>query len=330
MTGRDHGGNLDAAIGQFGMHANGWIDLSTGINRQPFPLPPIPQDDWTDLPHASRLAALEKDLCAYLGTSRPAVVLPGAQGAIQLVPYLMPVGHAAILSPTYNEHAGALRQAGWQVTEPTGLSSLAGVDVAVVVNPNNPDGQIHQPQDLVALSRRVGLLIVDESFADAMPGLSVIPYIGDHPIVVLRSFGKFWGLAGLRLGFAVGHAPSVTALRRMAGPWPVSGAAITVGRAALADPAWRARTIARLTEEVGRIDALAVGAGWSLVGGTHLFRLYITPAARPAQAGLAGHGIWSRIFPWHDRWLRLGLPGTPQEWDRLATALDGRLTQGQP
>jgi cobalamin biosynthetic protein CobC len=257
------------------------------------------------------------------------VALPGAQGAIQLLPLLRPPGRAAVLSPTYNEHAAAFRQAGWTVDTPADLSALAGADVAVVVNPNNPDGRRHAPADLALLAGRVGLLVVDESFCDPDPALSVASMADRAGIVVLRSFGKFWGLAGLRLGFALGEAATIAALRQAAGPWPVSGAAITVGVAALADDAWHRATCDRLSAEVTRIDAMAARAQLSLVGGTALFRLYAAPDAAAAQAALARHGIWSRIFPWHDHWLRLGLPGTPAEWTRLARAFDAGLTPGQ-
>jgi cobalamin biosynthetic protein CobC len=314
---RDHGGNLDAAIARYG--AGDWIDLSTGINRQPWPVPDLPLSDWTDLPRADSRQALELALSAHLGAAAPAVALPGAQAAIQLIPQLRQPGRAAVLSPTYNEHAGTLRGAGWHVTEPRDLSALAGADLAVVVNPNNPDGRTHTPADLMALAGTVGLLVVDESFADPVPDLSLAPMAGPG-VIVLRSFGKFWGLAGLRLGFALGDATLVARMRDRLGPWPVAGPALRIGRAALADSAWAAATTARLAAEGPRLDALMAGAGAALVGGTHLFRLYDTDAAA-IRDRLARHHIWSRVFPANPRWLRLGLPGSAAEWERLADAL---------
>lgn len=316
---RDHGGNLDAARARFG--GTDWIDLSTGINREPYPLPPLPPEAWTALPTAPAKAALLAAAQAAFGTAAPGVALAGAQAAIQMLPRLGPPGRARVLAPTYNEHAAQLRAAGWQVEEVARLTDLAGADLAVVVNPNNPDGQTHTPADLLALSGAVGRLVVDESFADPVPGLSVAAQAGTNGLTVLRSFGKFWGLAGVRLGFVFADAATIAALEAAAGPWPVSGPALEIGRIALADAPWRAATIARLEAEALRLDALAQGAGWSLVGGTALFRTYATPGAPAAQEGLARERIWSRIFPWSPTWLRLGLPGGAAEWGRLSAAL---------
>jgi cobalamin biosynthetic protein CobC len=161
---------------------------------------------------------------------------------------------------------------------------------------------------------------VDESFADAVPGLSLAPETGRPGLIVLRSFGKFYGLAGLRLGFVLGHAADVAAFADMLGPWPVSGAAIEIGRRALADRDWAGTTIARLRREAPQLDHLATEARWTVVGGTPLFRLYETGDARAAQARLATAKIWSRVFQDRPGWLRLGLPGSEAEWARVSAA----------
>lgn len=324
MVTRDHGGNLDAAIRAWGGAAADWIDLSTGINRVPWPLPALDDADWRNLPTRAAIASLHEAARAAWGVSGAILATSGAQGAIQMVPRLGPPGRARVLSPTYNEHAAALRAAGWQVEDVPGLAALAGADLAVVVNPNNPDGRRFAPADLLALAGQVGRLVVDESFADPQPAWSLAGQTGREGLLVLRSFGKFYGLAGLRLGFALGSRADIAALADMAGPWPVSGPAIAIGRAALADRAWAEATTARLTAEATRLDALAEGAGWKPLGGCELFRLYDTPDARAAQDRLARARIWSRIFPWSGRWLRLGLPGGDAEWARLAAALAAR------
>ncbi|HZU62950.1 MAG TPA: threonine-phosphate decarboxylase CobD [Novosphingobium sp.] len=320
---RDHGGNLDAARARFG--GEGWIDLSTGINRVPYPLPPLPAEAWTALPTASARAALLQAAAAAYRTTAPMVALAGAQAAIQLLPQVVQGRHARVLAPTYNEHAACLAAAGWQVAQVADAADLAGADIAVVVNPNNPDGRALPPEALLALAGQVGLLVVDESFADPVPDLSVAPWAGagvdQGRLLVLRSFGKFYGLAGVRLGFALGDGAVVAALDALSGPWPVSGPALAVGAQALADGAWAAATSARLAAEGPRIDALAAGFGWQLAGGTALFRLYDTDDAEAAQAHLARQRIWSRIFPWSPRLIRLGLPGDAAEWQRLAEAL---------
>lgn len=315
---RDHGGNIDAAKAHYG--GNDWIDLSTGINRQPWPVPDLPVQFWSDLPTATAKAALIEVASAAYGTAAPGVALAGAQQAIQLIPRLWAPGRARVLGPTYNEHAAALRAAGWQVEEVATLGALAGADLAVVVNPNNPDGQRHPAAALRALSLQVGRLVVDESFADASPEASVVGK-ASRRMLVLRSFGKFYGLAGLRLGFVFADAATVEALSEMAGPWPVSGPAIEIGRRALADRNWAMATAMRLGGENVRLDALAARLGWTLVGGTALFRTYATPDAAAAQDHLARARIWSRVFPYAPHWLRLGLPGGETEWTRLEKAL---------
>jgi len=316
---RDHGGNIDWAMAHYG--GDGWIDLSTGINRVPYPVPALPPEAWTGLPTRAAVARLTEAARAAYGTEAAILPVAGAQAAIQMIPRLGQPGRARVLGPTYNEHAASLAAAGWAVREVGDPASLVGADLAVVVNPNNPDGRTHATADLMALAGRVGRLIVDESFADPRPDLSLAPHTGASGLFVLRSFGKFYGLAGLRLGFVLGHADDIAALADMAGPWPVSGAAIEIGAQALADQAWSGATTARLRREAARADALANAAGWQPVGGADLFRLYDTPDAQAAQERLAHHQIWSRVFPYSPRWLRLGLPGESHEWARLAAAL---------
>ena len=147
------------------------------------------------LPTTAAKAALGQIAAAAYGTQAPMLAVAGAQAAIQMIPRLRKPGRARVLGPTYNEHAAALRSAGWQVQEVTRLSQLAGADLAVVVNPNNPDGAAHAPEDILALAGQVGQLVVDESFADAQPELSLAAMAGQDGLLILRSFGKFYGLS---------------------------------------------------------------------------------------------------------------------------------------
>ena len=321
---QDHGGNIDRAIAAYGGAPADWIDLSTGINRVPYPVPNLPPEAWTGLPTKIALDALLAAVRRHYQTAAPVLAVAGAQAAIQLMPWLAaPSGGklARVLGPTYNEHAATLRAAGWQVEDVPQLTDLAGANLAVVVNPNNPDGQTHSPADLLALLPQVGRLVVDESFGDITPHLSMLPYAGLDRLLILRSFGKFWGLAGARLGFVFGPTADINGLAALAGPWPVSGPALILGALAYADADWAATTRDRLHSETLRLDGLAGSAGWQVAGGTALFRLYNTPEAPTAQSQLARAQIWSRIFPWHPSWLRLGLPGTETEWARLTAAL---------
>jgi cobalamin biosynthesis protein CobC len=323
MTG-DHGGNLDVALVRFGGRLEDWIDLSTGINRRLYPVPALAPRHWSALPSRSDVDALHAAARQAYATSAPVLAVAGAQAAIQLLPHLAPPGCARILAPTYNEFAPVLAGAGWKVEEVDEIEALAGTDLAVVVNPNNPDGRQHDPARLLALLSRTKRLVVDESFADAVPRVSLAAEAGRAGLLVLRSFGKFYGLAGLRLGFVLGNADDVAALDAMAGPWPVSGAAIEIGRTALLDRDWVDATRARLAADALRLDGIAKMVDWKLIGGTPLFRLYDVGDAVAAQGRLARARIWPRIFGERPNWLRLGLPGAETEWTRLAEALSAR------
>jgi len=318
---QDHGGNLDVAQKRFGGRAEDWIDLSTGINRRAYPIGELRQRHWNALPSREEVASLHDAARQAYGTSASVLALAGAQAAIQLLPWLADPGRARILAPTYNEYAPILAAAGWQVEEVGDLDALAGADLAIVVNPNNPDGRRHDAIALLGVRLLVNRLVVDESFVDAVPDLSLASEARREGLLILRSFGKFYGLAGLRLGFVLGPEADVAVLSRMAGPWPVSGPAIAIGRHALLDRDWAIATRTRLARDTLRLDAMADATGWTLVGGTPLFRLYDVGDANAAQERLARAQIWSRKFERHAGWLRLGLPGDESEWVRLGDAL---------
>lgn len=318
-----HGGNIDEAVAAHGGKPEDWLDLSTGINRVSYPVPDLPARAWQALPTREETAALAHAAARAFDTVATVVPLAGVSGAIALSPLLAKGNKARVLAPTYGEHADALKSHGWKVKEVSRLKQLAGADLAVVVNPNNPDGRRYQPGELAKVADDVGLLVVDESFADPEPELSLAPRLGPATkrIVVQRGFGKFFGLAGLRLGFAVTGAKRAARMNELAGPWPVSGAAIAIGQQALADTAWQQATRERLIEGAARLDKLAEGAGWALLGGTPLFRTYRTGDGAAAQSLLAKSHIWTRSYPEERGWLRIGLPGTEDDWSRLEGAL---------
>lgn len=234
---------------------------------------------------------------------------PGASALIARLPALRPPGNVQIASRTYNEHAAAFHAAGWQVqTTPAGT--------LVTVHPNNPDGAYWDG------AAAANLTIIDESFCDVAPDQSHIERAAKPGTIILKSFGKFWGLAGARLGFAIGHADTIAPLRNLLGPWAVAGPVLRLGTQALADIDWAATTRARLKSEAIRLDQLMAANGITPIGGTDLFRLYEVNDARNWHRHLAHRKILTRIFPYSDTWLRLGLPGAETAWTRLAEALD--------
>lgn len=318
---RDHGGDIDQAIKAFGGVRPDWLDLSTGINSSPYPTPIIPENSWRALPTQAEAAVLATAAAKAYGAKAPVLPVPGAQAAIQAIPRLRPPGLARVLEPTYNEHRAALESAGWRVESAADPGELAGADLAVVVNPNNPDGRRHAPEDLLALAAKTRQLVVDESFVDPCPALSLAPHIdAESNVIVLRSFGKFYGLAGIRLGFVIAGDAVRGRLREMLGPWAVSGPAIAIGETALLDVDWRAETIRRLERDAERLDAMATSAGWTVVGGTPLFRLYDTPDALAARAAFAKQRVWIRVFPYSKHWARLGLPHGEASWRQAESA----------
>ncbi|MDK3020252.1 threonine-phosphate decarboxylase [Pseudodonghicola flavimaris] len=308
---RDHGGGIDAAIARWGGTRADWLDLSTGINPQPYPLPDLVPEDWTALPDRAAFAALDQAARRLWQVPAAAGILaaPGASALIARIPALAPPGRVRIDAPTYNEHAAAFAAQGWQVTD------RAPAEARVLVHPNNPDGRLWQAADADA-----PLSVIDESFCDVCPQQSLIQLAAQPGRVVLKSFGKFWGLAGLRLGFAIGRPETLAPLRDLIGPWAVSGPALRIGARALADTAWAGTTRTRLAQDARRLDALMTARGAEIAGGTDLFRLYTVDAARRWQAWLAEAHIWSRIFPYSDHYLRLGLPPAAG-WARLEAAL---------
>lgn len=316
---RDHGGDIAAATARFGGRAADWLDLSTGINPVPYPVGELSAEAWARLPDGAAFGPAEAAVRAAYGAPEGAAVVAGA-GASALIlaaPRLMRPGTVAIPGPTYNEHEAAFAAAGWRVVERPG----PGTSAAVIVNPNNPDGRRWEAGEIMLMAEALPLVVVDESFMDLTPGDSVVPQAGREGLVVLRSFGKFYGLAGARLGFAVTGPETARQLGGLLGPWPVSGPALAVGSQALADRAWAEATRTRVRADCARLVGLGESAGWRLVGEAGLFVTFETEDAGAAQARLARARVWSRVFPWSDRWLRLGLPGDEAGWRRLEAAL---------
>jgi cobalamin biosynthesis protein CobC len=324
---RYHGGNINAAKRLFPDAPEPWIDLSTGINPVPYPVGAVAPDAWTRLPEAAALEALEAAAREAYGVGRwdGIVAAPGTQALIQWLPRVFPARRVGVLGFTYREHEACWREAGAEVVTVRALADLAAFDLGLVVNPNNPDGRVCAPGDLAAvagaLARRGGRLIVDEAFMDLLGRQeSLVPCL-PVGVVVLRSFGKAYGLAGVRLGFAVGSSEDCARLRTALGPWAVSGPAIEIGRRALADQAWLMRTAGRLRDEADRLDRLLRSAGFTIVGGTPLFRLGQRDGAAGVFRQLCRAGILTRPFRESPDLLRFGIPHEPENWSRLEAAL---------
>ena len=330
----DHGGSLARADALFPGAPKPWVDLSTGINPHSYPLFDLPATAFSRLPEASRTQALAALAAEIYGAPDAAHVTsaPGTQILLPLVMELVPPGRAAVLSPTYAEHRRAAALDGHAVEDFGEFDPLFDADLAVVVNPNNPDGRIVPRARLLDLARHMaekgGLLVVDEAFMEVGPHAeSVAGDVGcaDHGggLVVLRSFGKFFGLAGVRLGFALCAPPLAAGLAGRLGPWAVAGPALEYGMRALADRDWHAEMRATLAQDAARLDALLGAHGVQVAGGTSLFRFVRLASAPSLFDALGAQGILVRRFAAMPDALRVGLPGSEVEFQRLNDALAG-------
>jgi cobalamin biosynthetic protein CobC len=322
-----HGGDLVAAEAAFGRPRDGWLDLSTGVNPHAYALPPFPPDSLTRLPSQADLDALiDAARAAYGWRPETRVVAgPGTQAMIQLLPYLRVRGTVAVVGPTYSEHAYVWARAGHDVWHVDTINDGRDAQVVIVVNPDNPTGQT-TPRVVLRtladkLAERGGLLVVDEAFADVTPDLAFGRKADRPGLVVLRSFGKFFGLPGVRLGFAAGDEEMIAELEGELGPWPVSGPAIAAGRLALSDEAWIATMRLRLAVDALRLERILIEAGLSVVGGCDLFRLAQHERADEIHASLARAGVLCRLFEERPGELRFGLPPDDAGYNRLEAAL---------
>ena len=323
-----HGGDLGLAEARFGKPERGWLDLSTGINPFAYPVPEISAGAWRTLPGAAADLALREAAAQAYGAGDPDLLAaaPGSQALLQILPRLRPFSQVAVIGPTYGEYGRCWSMAGHHVLPTETLDRALDADVVVLCNPNNPDGRRHDPARLLeladGLAARGGLLVVDEAFCDVAPELSLAPHVRPG-LVVLRSLGKFFGLAGMRLGFALAEPQLARLLRQALGPWAVGGPAIEAGRRALADADWIAATRKRLAKEAATLNLVLAQAQLSAVGGTHLFTLVNAPRAWALFEYLGQQGILVRPFATAPRWLRIGLPPDDAGRQRLETALKG-------
>lgn len=309
-----HGGRLSDACARFGGKPADWLDLSTGINPNPWQPPATPLD-WHALPDPQDLAHLEQVAAAYFETD-PALCLavPGSESALRALGQILalPGTHQPL---SYSTHAAAFPP-----------REGSGPAARIIANPNNPDGALTSRETLLTTlaqqEEKNGWLIVDEAFADCAPEHSIADKVHeDRRLIVTRSFGKFFGLAGVRLGFVLAPTTQLAQLRALQGDWPVSTAALAFGSAAYADASWIAHARAALPTTAARLDALLLRHALTAKGACPLFRLIETPSAADIFTTLARRQILTRPFADHPHLLRLGLPRDDTAFTRLEEAL---------
>ena len=322
----EHGGRLHLAASQYGIPLAEWIDLSTGINPNGWPVPQLPANVWQRLPEEDdELISAARQY--YQNDSLLAVA--GSQAAIQTLPVLRPHSRVGVLHPAYTEHAEGWRRAGHSVTvvdEANIEDKLERLNVLIIINPNNPSGRLWHREQLLAwydkLSDKGGWLIVDEAFIDVMDheySLSALPV---RPgLIVLRSIGKFFGLAGIRCGFVIAEQRLLLALQQRLGPWSISRPTRYVAAMALRDTAWQQAALSQLRQQGRRLHQLLSENGWQPAGGCPLFQWVKREAVLGLHQKFAGQGILTRLFT-DPVSVRFGLPGDEAGWLRLARALE--------
>ncbi|NVK17921.1 MAG: threonine-phosphate decarboxylase [Methylocystaceae bacterium] len=320
-----HGGNLAGAAAEFGIPRDKWIDLSTGINPNPYPVVNISDDLWARLPDQNRLVKLKEAAATYYQVQNPELVIPvsGTQTLLQILPHLFEKPkQVRILEPTYKEHAHCWALAGHNVKGVVDLEAAEKeADIIIVVNPNNPTGQTYQPNNLIALAKRQhkkgGLLIVDGAFVDCMADADISSHAGMDGLLILRSFGKFFGLAGIRLGFVLAGGALAERLKEGVGPWAVNGPALEIARQAFLDQQWIDETKIQLHNQAKRLDQLLTQNGYTVRGGTSLFRFVQCQNGQDLYHKLGQQGILIRPFADIADCVRMGLPKDESEWQKL-------------
>lgn len=321
-----HGGRLDEARKRFVAAPEPWIDLSTGINPHAWPGADALSIDWRHLPEERGLRDLEAAAARHFGVDPVHVAaLPGTEIGLRLLGRLLP-GPAGYGWPGYRTHAdmfpdGKPLPVEEDAPPPGGVHLLA--------SPNNPDGAVQGEAAMLARLDRLevggGWLVIDEAFADPDPALSLARHVADdRRLLLFRSFGKFFGLAGLRLGFIIGPVPLLGRIRAVLGSWPVSAAAIAIGTAAYRDHGWIDAMRARLRTESAALDGVLARHGLATRGQCPLFRLLEIDDAEGLFERLATHAILTRPFDYNPHWLRIGLP----ESDEARARLDRVLADG--
>ena len=325
----EHGGNLAAAAKQYDIPLENWLDLSTGINPDNYPIADIPTAVWQKLPLEDD--GLIEAACAYYGCQF-ALPTAGSQAALQVLPQLRAASKVAMPKLMYQEHANAWQTHGHEVIKFDFFPDeniIEQADVLLLCNPNNPTATKFSAAELLgwhaALAARGGWLIVDEAFMDVTPERSIAKYTHLEGLFVLRSLGKFFGLAGARVGFLLAETHMLKQMQEAIGPWSITGPSRLIAKQAISDKAWQEKTRVQLAEKSHKLATLLTKYNLTPMSGTALFQFLPTKEALALQHHLAQQGIWVRLFSDTPGLsaraaLRFGLP--PDDgWERLESAL---------
>ena len=321
----EHGGKRLQASLKYGIPEPQWLDLSTGINPNGWPVPNLPDECWQRLPEEED--GLIEAAAGYYRVA-PQQILPvaGSQAVIQHLPALRQPCRVTIVEPAYNEHRFNWERLGHKVqgipVDKIG-ASLPDTDILVLVNPNNPTTTTIDPEQLRqwhrSLAQQGGWLIVDEAYMDSTPELSLTPDVGAEGLILLRSLGKFFGLAGIRVGFMLAPPQLLSAMAEELGPWQLTTPSRWIARQALADTLWQDETRTRLRQQQLQLEMLLRKRGFHNQS-CALFSWFSHPQSATIAHQLAEQGILVRYFPETES-IRIGLPGNKQNQDQLVQAL---------
>ena len=324
-----HGGNIPWASKQFAIPENQWIDLSTGISPWHYPISTLSPRYFQQLPYAT--TQLYQAAANYYGC--PAEYLravPGSQYAIEQLPTLFAPQKIALPTWGYSEHQKAWQAQGSEIIHYTNHSELLqllnqqAIPYALIIRPNNPSAAfftIEQVKQVEVLLQQKypnkHLLILDEAFIDLYPQASFIRHPPGPRTVVLRSVGKFFGLAGIRLGFVCAQPALLQRLQAKLGQWLINGPSVGIGQQLFQDKPWAQQQRLRIRQQNKQLQQCLLQAG--LPAPLHSAGLFTSVFGEPEKflqifIQLAKAGVLVRYFPHPTQaCLRFGLPGQHQQ-----------------
>lgn len=321
----EHGGNLANAVAAYGGSASDWIDISTGISPFPAKIPQIDIEDWRRLPEANASRKLEQTAQRFYQTDMPCIATPGSQFTINILPKLL-TGKVGIVGPTYGEYSNAFMREGLEFIPLKNIENLNDAQSVILANPNNPNGRLYSTKELCDLSKRLeirgGMLVVDEAFCDMFENASMLGFYSTAPnLIVLKSIGKFFGLAGARVGFVFCSETLQHKIKEYLGPWPISAPSLSVANHVLSQPDIRAIMSEQINHRFEKMHASLRDTSLSIIGQTPLFFLVSHPYAADLHAHFLTNHILTRKFDYKTDWLRLGLTRDEREDQRVCQAI---------